>query len=107
VSTPVERALALSILAIRLRNFARGEVESVLIEDKDFAARASIAIDELIVLRDDARAMVEVFNAWEFDQRSAEERRAAAKALRATQRERIREREAQLGGSYTTGGAIA
>lgn len=107
MSTPAERALALSVVAIKLRAFAWGDVESVVLTNKEVAARASVAIDELLELRDQALEMGEAFAAWEHEQLQAAARRTAANAHRAATRERLRGRDAQLGAPSAVGGAIA
>ena len=83
------RVIALAVVASKLRTFAWGEFTAAVIDDEVLAARASIAIDELIELRDSALQMHEIYSRWEQERRAFDDRLAAGRSRRIPALERL------------------
>lgn len=75
--TPADRALALSIFAMKLRAYAEGRGDAPALEP-DRAVTLLHAIEELMESRDDALAMARAFADWERSEAERAERHAAA-----------------------------
>jgi hypothetical protein len=86
----ISEAHALMVVMMRLRRHAWGG-QPMHIEDPACSAKALLALEHLIELRDQAIEMGEAFKAWEFEQQQADERKAAAQSMATPLLDRWRE----------------